>query len=102
MSDPGDTHRLKSFYPDGPLKSDSYARIANDAHFKRIKGLLDDTKGEIAIGGETDPAQRYIAPTIVKNVSPEDALMGQEIFGPIIPIVSVKNVDDAIASVNTR
>lgn len=84
------------------MKSDSYARIATDAHFKRIKGMLDATKGEIVIGGETDESQRFIAPTIVKNVRPDDSLMGQEIFGPILPILTVKNVDEAIAFVNER
>ena len=64
--------------------------------------MLDDTKGEIVIGGETDASQKFIAPTVVKNVTPEDALMGQEIFGPIIPIIPVKNVDEAIALVNRR
>ncbi|KAL5488205.1 HFD1_2 [Sanghuangporus weigelae] len=93
---------LKSFYPDGALRSESYARIATDVHFKRLKGMLDGTKGEIVIGGETDEKQRFIAPTIVKNVHPEDALMGQEIFGPIIPIIPVKNVDEAIAFVTER
>ncbi|EJD01020.1 aldehyde dehydrogenase [Fomitiporia mediterranea MF3/22] len=93
---------LKSFYPDGALKSDSYARMVNDVHFKRVKGMLDDTKGEIVIGGETDEAQKYIAPTVVKNVSPEDMLMGQEIFGPVIPILPVKDIDEAISLVNAR
>ncbi|KAL5527231.1 hypothetical protein ACEPAG_6022 [Sanghuangporus baumii] len=93
---------LKLFFPDGALKSESYARIATDFHFKRIKRMLDGTKGEIVIGGETDEKQRFIAPTIVKNVHPEDTLMGQEIFGPIIPIIPVKNVDEAIAFVTER
>ena len=94
--------RLKAFYPDGALKSDSYARIATDAHFKRLQSLLQNTKGQIVIGGETDAAQRFFAPTVVNNVSPDDSLMGEEIFGPILPIVIVKNIDDAINFVNSR
>ncbi|EJD01021.1 NAD-aldehyde dehydrogenase [Fomitiporia mediterranea MF3/22] len=96
------TKVLKSFYPDGALKSNSFARIVTNAHFKRIKGLLDETKGEIVIGGQTVESEKFIAPTIVKNVSPEDALMSQEIFGPVLAIVPVKNVDKAIAFVNAR
>ncbi|EJD01022.1 aldehyde dehydrogenase [Fomitiporia mediterranea MF3/22] len=93
---------LKSFYPDGALKSNSFARIISNVHFKRIKGMLDETKGEIVIGGQTVESQKFIAPTIVKNVSGEDALMGQEIFGPVIALVPVRSIDEAIAFVNAR
>ncbi|TDL22725.1 NAD-aldehyde dehydrogenase [Rickenella mellea] len=89
------------FYPDGPLKSNSFSRIISDAHFRRIKGLLDDTKGSIVIGGETDAAQKFIAPTIVKDVTPGDSLMSQELFGPILPIIPVKSVDEAIEIINS-
>lgn len=64
--------------------------------------MLDDTKGQIVIGGECDASQRFIAPTIVRDVSPEDSLMSQEIFGPIIPLIPIKNLDEAIAFVNAR
>lgn len=92
----------KSFYPDGPLKSDSYSRIVSDAHFKRVKGLLDNTKGTVVLGGETDAAQRFIAPTIVRDVTPDDSLMSEEIFGPILPIIPVKNLDEGIELVNAQ
>lgn len=96
------TEVYKSFYPDGPLKSDSYSRLVSDAHFRRVKGLLDGTKGTVVLGGETDAAQRFIAPTLVRDVMPDDALMGEEIFGPILPIVPVKDLDEGIALVNAR
>lgn len=92
----------KSFYPDGPLKSDSYSRIVSDAHFKRVKGLLDNTKGTVVLGGETDAAQRFIAPTIVRDVTPDDSLMSEEIFGPILPIIPVKSVEEGIELVNAK
>lgn len=94
--------RYNEFYPEGPLKSDSFARMGSITHFKRVKALLDDTKGEIVLGGGTDEAQRYIAPTVVKDVSLEDSLMGDEIFGPVLPIMTVKDMDEAIAYVNNR
>ncbi|KAH8113432.1 aldehyde dehydrogenase [Phellopilus nigrolimitatus] len=96
------TEVYNAFYPDGPLKSESYARIGSDAQFARIKALLDDTKGDVVLGGETDAEQKYIAPTVVRDVSPEDSLMSQEIFGPILAIVPVKDMDEAIAFVNAR
>lgn len=92
----------KSFYPAGPLASDSYSRIVSDAHFRRVKGLLDGTRGTVVLGGETDAAQRFIAPTLVRDVAPDDALMGEEIFGPILPIVPVKDLDEGIALVNAQ
>ena len=63
---------------------------------------MDDSKGELVIGGESDAAQKYISPTVYKDVPFEDSLMSQEIFGPIIPIVPVKDLDEAIAYVNAR
>ena len=96
------TEVFKTFYPDGALKSDSYSRIVSNIHFKRVKGLLDATKGKIALGGETDEEQRFIAPTIVRDVTFEDSLMSEEIFGPILPIIPVKDVDQAIELINTQ
>ena len=93
---------INSFYPEGPSESKSYGRIVNDSHFQRIQTLMDDSKGELVIGGESDAAQKYIAPTVYKDVPFEDSLMSQEIFGPIIPIVPVKDLDEAIAYVNAR
>lgn len=64
-----------SFYPDGPEKSDSLTKIVSERHTARIKGLIDATKGKIVIGGEADVSKRYIAPTIVRDVKPDDELM---------------------------
>ena len=54
------------------------------------------------MGGETDEEQRFIAPTIVRDVTFEDSLMSEEIFGPILPIIPVKDVDQAIELINTQ
>ena len=67
----------KSFYPDGPRNSDSYCRIVSEAHTKRIKNLIDQTKGTIVFGGDADIAERYIAPTVVRDVRLDDPLMGE-------------------------
>ncbi|KLO15667.1 aldehyde dehydrogenase, partial [Schizopora paradoxa] len=91
---------IKGFYPDGAIKSDSYSRIVSDGHFKRLSGLLAETKGKVVVGGDTDAAQKFVAPTVVKDVKFDDALMSQEIFGPILPILPVKDIDEAISRIN--
>ncbi|KAI0767690.1 NAD-dependent aldehyde dehydrogenase [Fomes fomentarius] len=87
-----------SFYPEGPKNSESFARIVAVNHAQRIKDLLDNTKGTIVFGGDTDVENRYIAPTLVKDVTGDDP----EIFGPVLLLVPVKNVDEAIAFMNAR
>jgi aldehyde dehydrogenase (NAD+) len=70
-------YRYTEFYPDGPQNSKSYARIVTDAHFERLKSLLDRTSGTVVVGGLLDASAKFIAPTIVKDVSLEDSLMSE-------------------------
>uniref|UniRef100_A0A2K6EME0 Aldehyde dehydrogenase family 3 member A2 n=1 Tax=Propithecus coquereli TaxID=379532 RepID=A0A2K6EME0_PROCO len=91
---------VKEFYGENIKESPDYERIINLRHFKRILGLLEGQ--EIAFGGETDEATRYIAPTILTDVDPETKVMQEEIFGPVLPIVPVKSVDEAINFINER
>jgi len=88
------------FYGDDPKASPDYARIVSDGHFERLVGLLDS--GRAAVGGDHDASQRYIAPTLLRGVEPEAAVMQDEIFGPILPVIPVANVDEAIGFVNER
>jgi aldehyde dehydrogenase (NAD+)/aldehyde dehydrogenase (NAD(P)+) len=60
-----------------PAKSDSFGRIVSPRHFARVKGLLDNTKGTIAFGGESDADTNYIAPTVIKDVESDDSLMSE-------------------------
>ena len=91
---------IREFYGDDPKQSPDLARIVSDAHVDRLAKLLES--GTVAVGGEVDRAQRYVAPTILRNVSPESPVMQEEIFGPILPILPVENVDEAIRLVNQR
>jgi len=93
-----------SFYPDHakPSSPGTYSRIITPQAFNRIKTLLDNTTGDIVIGGEMDEETKYIAPTVVKDVSGGDSLMREELFGPVLPIVPVEDIDAAIAFVNAR
>ena len=63
-------------------------------------GLLESVRDKVVVGGESDASERYIAPTVVDSVSSDDSIMTSEIFGPLLPIVSVDNVQKAIEFVN--
>ncbi len=91
---------VKEFYGDHPAKSPDYARIINKNHFERLSRLLK--QGEIIIGGDTNSEDRYIAPTVIDNVSPDHEIMKEEIFGPILPVLEYETLHDAIAFVNER
>lgn len=83
-----------------PAASGDYGRIINERHFDRLTGLLDS--GRVVVGGESDRAHRYLAPTVLADVAPGSPVMAEEIFGPILPIVEVDGLDEAIAFINER
>uniref|UniRef100_A0A8B9PIV0 Aldehyde dehydrogenase n=1 Tax=Apteryx owenii TaxID=8824 RepID=A0A8B9PIV0_APTOW len=91
---------ITEFYGLNPQESPDFARIVGDKQFQRAQALL--SSGRVAIGGQTDEKERYIAPTVLVDVRPEDPAMQEEIFGPILPILTVANVDEAIAFINAR
>lgn len=94
---------VHDFYGDEPRTSPDFARIVDDHHFQRIGGLLDAGGFEaIVTGGNRDAATRYIAPTVVAGVEADSALMREEIFGPVLPVLAVASADAAIAFVNDR
>ncbi|WP_009633558.1 aldehyde dehydrogenase [Synechocystis sp. PCC 7509] len=90
---------IKEFFGDNPETSPDYARIIDDKQFTRLTNLL---KGEIVMGGETNAAERYIAPTVIDNVSLDDPVMQTEIFGAILPIIAYDNLASAIAIINNQ
>lgn len=91
---------LKAFYGEDPQQSPDYCRIVNERHHDRLTPLLES--GEVYVGGEADKSDRYIAPTVLRNVPKDSAVMEDEIFGPILPVLSVSGVDEAIDYVNSR
>lgn len=93
---------LRSFYGEKPEQSADYARIVNDRHFERLAGMLTSTSAKVAIGGETNATTRYIAPTVLHGVGADDPVMEDEIFGPILPIISVGGHEQAVSFVNER
>lgn len=86
-----------------PQSSTDYGRIINNRHFHRLSKVLSENQsGEIVIGGQTDEKDLYIAPTVVANVDRDDKLMEDEIFGPLLPMIRVADIDDAIEFINSK
>ncbi|KAG8945726.1 hypothetical protein FRC04_000585 [Tulasnella sp. 424] len=94
----------ETFYPEGPANSESISRVVTTGAFDRLKGLLEKTQGTVVKGGlaEANREGRFIPPTIVKDVKEGDALLSGEIFGPILPIVPVKDLQEGIDYTNAR
>jgi aldehyde dehydrogenase (NAD+) len=94
---------VHDFYGENPKVSPDLARIINDHHFDRLIRLLDAGGYEAVVtGGSGDRGSRYLAPTVLAGVSPDAAVMQEEIFGPILPVLAVDNVDAAVTFVNAR
>jgi aldehyde dehydrogenase (NAD+) len=89
---------ILGFYGADPATSGSYGHIITDQHFDRLVGLLDDAT--VAIGGESDAATRFIAPTVLTGVDRGSASMQQEIFGPILPVIPVSGIQEAVDFIN--
>jgi len=76
--------------------------MINSRHAERVKKLIDNTKGTIVFGGEVDVSTNYAAPTLIKDVKLDDSLMNEELFCPFLPVLPVKDVDEAIAVINSQ
>lgn len=83
-----------------PLQNENYGKIINQKHFERILGLIDPAK--VVAGGNSDAQALRIAPTVMTDVTFDDAVMGEEIFGPILPVLTWNSLDEAIAQVESR
>jgi len=83
---------LKEFFPDGDMSTMNV--IVNDKHFNRVKALLES--GTIVAGGRTDPSRRFIEPTLLDNVSLDSPIMQEEIFGPILPMITYTDIEMCI------
>ncbi|HKV19435.1 MAG TPA: aldehyde dehydrogenase family protein [Mycobacterium sp.] len=84
------------------VENTSGKRIVNERHFDRLTSALAATKGDIAVGGGSDASKISIQPTVVVDPDPSEPLMTDEIFGPILPVVTVQSLDEAIGFVNAR
>lgn len=86
--------QIKAQYGEKPLDNPDYGRIVNAKHFDRIRGLIDPER--VVCGGEADPEGLRIAPTVLDNVTWEDAVMQEEIFGPVLPVLTFDRFEEVI------
>ncbi len=92
--------QIKAQYGEEPLKNKDYGKIINEKHFERLCGLIDQKK--VVVGGKTNPRTCQIAPTVMDNVIYEDAVMGEEIFGPIMPVITFDSFDKVIEKLKDK
>jgi acyl-CoA reductase-like NAD-dependent aldehyde dehydrogenase len=91
---------IKTFYSEKPNESSDYGKIINQRHFKRIQNYLAD--GEIIYGGNVLEEDLYISPTLMGGVKPDSPVMEEEIFGPILPIMTYSNIDEVLKFIRLR
>ncbi|MGA5497946.1 aldehyde dehydrogenase family protein [Streptomyces cinereoruber] len=91
---------VQQMFGHDPRTSSDYGRIVNDRHFRRLTGLM--AEGDLLTGGAHEAGERYIAPTVLTDVPPGAPVMAEEIFGPILPVLTVRDVHEAVDFVNAR
>jgi acyl-CoA reductase-like NAD-dependent aldehyde dehydrogenase len=91
---------IEEFYGEDARRSSDYGRILNDKHVDRLTRLMDS--GTIVAGGKVDRPDRYVAPTVLRDVAHDSPIMNEEIFGPLLPVLPVRDVNEAIHFVNDR
>lgn len=93
-------NEITNMYGEQPRDSKDYARIINQKHFSRLQALL--SMGDIIVGGQCDENELYIAPTLMENIDLDSKLIQEEIFGPILPILTFENLEEVIHFINAR
>ncbi len=91
---------IRHFYSEDPASSPDYPRIINERHFNRLLKLMG--QGTILCGGNVDRADRFIAPTVIDGITWNDPVMQEEIFGPILPILTFNNINEVISMINAH
>lgn len=91
---------IKKQYGNSPLENENYGKIINAKHFERLCALIDEDK--VIFGGERNPEACQIAPTVMDGVTEADAIMGEEIFGPVMPILTFDDFDEVIGSLKSK
>lgn len=93
---------LREFYGQNIQQSPDYGRIVNLKHYHHLTSLLNSAQMNIVFGGHSDEDERYIEPTLLDHVTNDSAIMQEEIFGPILPILTYQSLDEAIAFIHQR
>jgi aldehyde dehydrogenase (NAD+) len=95
----------QGYFENGQINKNNYGKIVSENHFKRLKNLVDDAvnKGaKIQIGGTFEEADRTVHPTVLTNISANALIMQEEIFGPVLPVLTYKKMDDVISYINAN
>jgi len=92
--------QILTFYGEDIKNNHEFGRIINQRHFKRLQGLMEE--GKIVFGGETDEDQRYISPTIIDEITWDSPIMQEEIFGPLIPILTFEKMEEVASELTKR
>lgn len=85
---------IKEFYGEDIKSNKEFGRIINERHMNRLNNILEQDREKIVVGGDVDFDQRYISPTILRDVTLDDSVMSDEIFGPILPVIKYKDMED--------
>lgn len=92
--------QIQKMYGQEPLENEEYPAIINQRHFKRISGLINENK--VIYGGKTDSTTLRIEPTVMDGITWDDAVMKEEIFGPVLPIMSYYDLREAAAAIEAQ
>lgn len=93
---------VDDFYGDEPRLSPDLGRVVNETHVARLAALLGSTKGRALTGGHVLAGERYVAPTVLADVSWDDPVMGEEIFGPVLPVLPCDSIAGALGEIRRR
>lgn len=93
---------IKEFYGDNIIDNNEFGCIVNEKHMTRLSSILEKDKNKIVFGGDINMAKRYISPTLLKDISLDDAVMQEELFGPILPIIKYKDLNDIKKYINAH
>ena len=91
--------QIRKQFGKDPLHNKNYGKIINEKHFQRICSLIDPAK--VVVGGENSSERLQIAPTVMDQVTFQDAVMGQEIFGPVLPVLTYRTLDEAVSQIQS-
>jgi aldehyde dehydrogenase (NAD+) len=91
-------NEIKAFYGKDPVESSDFCRIISSSSVERLSALMKN--GRIVTGGKTDPANRFVTPTIITDVGPDDLIMQEEIFGPVLPVISYDDFSEIFPVIN--
>jgi aldehyde dehydrogenase (NAD+) len=86
------TKEISKFYGNDPEKSNDFARVISAENVRRLSKFIQD--GKVVTGGYTDASTRYVSPTILRDVKPDDPIMQEEVFGPVLPVIDFENFEE--------